>query len=315
MPRRVIVALDIVAIGHLINETIVYPGKESKSVLGSPVAYSMACAAALGKRVGISSRIGMDYPERLLAPLVELGVDLRGVIREGAVSTNNLLEYDESGNKSIRYLDRAPLIERGDIPPEYCNAEILYVCPMDWDMKADTVEFLSRCNGLLAADLGGFGGAHSPIRDSCQLERDPESLRKVVSALNIVKASDEDCRRIAGRPDLPAEEFSEQLLEWGAEVVVITLGAAGALIVTSRGPANIPPLPGKPIDPTGGGDSFMAGFLVNYLDTRDPQEAGLFGAATALHVIEGTGGVVASRMPRLQQIEVRLQSYREFVNR
>src|SRR4029078_1126787 len=105
--RRIAVTLDIVAIGHLINETIVNPKKEMRSVLGSPVAYSMACAAALGKQVGIVSRLGDAYPERLRAPLIELGIDVRGIRRSGPASTNNQLVYDESGNKSIHYLSRA----------------------------------------------------------------------------------------------------------------------------------------------------------------------------------------------------------------
>jgi sugar/nucleoside kinase (ribokinase family) len=86
------------------------------------------------------------------------------------------------------------------------------------------------------------------------------------------------------------------------------------MIVTSSRHFDIPALPGRPIDPTGGGDTFMAGFLVNYLDSRDPWEAGLFGAATALLVIEGTGGVVAERMPKMSDVKERLKRSREILN-
>lgn len=304
-------ALDIVAIGHLINETIVHPGKEMRSVLGSPVAYSMTSAAALGKRVGIVSRIGNDYPEHLLAPLVELGIDTRGIIRSGELSTNNQLVYDGHGNKSIRYLSRAPDIQFDDVPEFYRDADILYACPMDWDMRPEVVRSLAECRGLVAIDLGGFGGAHSPIRDVPQMKRDVDALRTVVGAADIVKASDEDCRRITGDQDVDLDALARLFIRWGAETIVWTLGAAGATVTMSASRFDIPALPGKPVDPTGGGDSFMGGFLVNYLDTRDPWEAGLFAAATALLVIEGTGGVVASRMPRLEAVQKRLQSGRQ----
>ena len=119
--------LDIVAIGHLINETIVRPAKKMRSVLGSPVAYSMACAAALGKHVGIVSRIGVDYPERLLEPLIELGIDTEGVVRQGGLSTNNQLVYDTNGNKTIRYLSRAPDVQFADVPNSYRDVPESYI--------------------------------------------------------------------------------------------------------------------------------------------------------------------------------------------
>ena len=40
----------------------------------------------------------------------------------------------------------------------------------------------------------------------------------------------------------------------------------------------VPALPGDPVDATGGGDSYMGGFLVGYLRSDgDPWEAGLYG--------------------------------------
>jgi sugar/nucleoside kinase (ribokinase family) len=303
------VTLDIVAIGHLINETIIAPGQRPQSVLGSPVAYSMACAAALGKHVGIVSRIGTDYPMNLLDPLIQLGVDDRGILQSGTISTINELIYDSAGNKSIRYLSRAPNIRYENLPKQYFDARILYVCPMDWEVEPATVEVLSSCPGLLAVDLGGFGGAHSQFNKVCQMDRDVKSLQAVVSAVDIVKASDEDCRRIAGDPQLDLERFALRLIDWGCGVAIITLGAAGALIFTSERRIEISPLAGNPVDPTGGGDTFMAGFLASYLDSRDLAEAGQFAAATALLVIEGTGGVIASRMPTLEMVRNRLKNY------
>ena len=303
--------LDIVAVGHIINETIVFPGKETQSVLGSPPAYSMSVAARVGANVGIFTRIGEDYPDRLLDPLRECGVDLTGVLREGELSTNNRLVYDEQGNKTIHYLSRAPLLEPSDMPAIYRDANLIYVCPMDWDATADAVEDFGQLPGLLATDLGGFGGAHSPPQEVPQMERDPDSVRRIVATMDIVKASDEDCRRLTGDRELDLEAFARQWIEWGTTVSVVTLGSAGTLVVTADKKYDVPPLPGKPIDATGGGDSYMGGFLVGYLRTEgDPWEAGLYGAATALLVIEGTGGVTKDRMPSREQVESRLAAAR-----
>mgnify|MGYP001238200698 CR=1 FL=1 len=300
-------SFDIVAVGHLINETIIYPGKDARSVLGSPPAYSMACAASVGAKVGIFSCIGSDYPDRLLEPMERLGVDLQGVQRRGDSSTNNLLTYAPDGSKTIEYLSRALLLEAKDFPDAYQSAKAIYVCPMDWDISVDSVEELAKHPGLLGCDLGGFGGAHSPPAKLPQMESDPESVRRVISACDIVKASDEDCWRLTGDVRLDIESFGRDWIEWGAKVAIITLGSKGVKIITSNKTYDLPALPGKPIDATGGGDSFMGGFLVNYIATHNAAEAGLFGSATALLVIEGTGGVTPKRMPSVEDVNTRLK--------
>ena len=308
-------SLDIVAVGHIINETIVFPGKETRSVLGSPPAYSMSVAARVGARVGVFTRIGSDYPERLLDPLRECGVNLAGVLREGDASTNNQLVYAADGSKTIHYLSRAPLLEPADLPEPYREAKLIYVCPMDWDCTPEAVEGFGRLPGLLATDLGGFGGAHSPPGSESQMERDPDAVRRIIRAMDIVKASDEDCYRLTGKEDLDLEAFGRQWLDWGAKVAVVTLGSAGTLVITDDEKFDVPPLPGEPIDATGGGDSYMGGFLVGYLRTGgDAWEAGLYGAATALMVIEGTGGVTKDRMPTQPQVEARLAAARSQLN-
>ena len=67
------------------------------------------------------------------------------------------------------------------------------------------------------------------------------------------------------------------------------------------------PLPCKAIDSTGGGDTFMAGFLSEYLRSADPVRSGQWGGATAACVIERTGGVSAARMPAFEEIKKRLE--------
>lgn len=302
---------DIVAVGHLINETIVFPNQETRSVLGSPPAYSMACAARLGGRVGIFSRIGHDYPDRLLEPLLACGVDLAGVIRAGDASTNNLLKYLPDGSKRIDYLSRAPQLAPADWPAAFADVDLIYICPMDWDVDLQTIPGFARLGRRLACDLGGFGGAHSPPTDQPQMAKDPQSIRRLVSFMEIVKASDEDCRRLTGDDDLSLGDFARQWLSWGAKVGVVTMGHQGALIVTSTQSVQIPAFPGKPVDATGGGDSFMGGFLMRLLQTGDPFAAGRYGAATALIVIEGTGGVTAARMPTARAVADRLAGFQD----
>jgi sugar/nucleoside kinase (ribokinase family) len=99
------------------------------------------------------------------------------------------------------------------------------------------------------------------------------------------------------------------VVEWGAQIGIISLGQRGALIATRERHIHIPALPGAVLDTTGAGDSFSSGFLAEYLRTRDPARAGWFATAVAKHVIEGTGGVAATRMPTRAEVEERLKQF------
>ena len=153
--------LDFVAIGHLIKETIKFPERKVGPVLGSPAAYSSVAAAKLGARAGIVTKIGRDMPDDLLKPLVEVNVDRRG-IKIGERTTTNLLIYDKLGNKRIEYLKKAPDIFFQDIPKDYLNTKIIFICPINYEVPVETVEAIRKdSRAILAVDLGGYGGAAS----------------------------------------------------------------------------------------------------------------------------------------------------------
>ena len=95
-------------------------------------------------------------------------------------------------------------------------------------------------------------------------------------------------------------------MEWGAKVGIVTLGEEGAIVATKEKTFVIPVFSTNVVDCTGAGDAYMAGFLVKYLRTEDAWKSGLFASATASLVIEGTGGVVASRMPIRAQVLKRM---------
>jgi sugar/nucleoside kinase (ribokinase family) len=134
-----------------------------------------------------------------------------------------------------------------------------------------------------------------------------EKLACDVSAnFKIVKASDEDTASIFGwyEPDNAAK----RLLECGPDVIVITMGKHGALVYTKGGHWQVPPVQGNAIDTTGGGDTFMAGFLSEYLRSGDPVRSAQWGCATAICVIEGSGGVRVERMPTRNQVQARFDT-------
>jgi sugar/nucleoside kinase (ribokinase family) len=195
-----------------------------------------------------------------------------------------------------------------DIPQAFRSCDIIYICPMDEDVLVEDLAGVTALGKISAVDLGGYGGVHMS-KDRRQAIADlAEYAIRVASHFDIVKASDEDAISIF-RQDDPLKA-SRKLLASGPQVVVITLGANGALVSTSEKHWHVPPVSGNVIDATGGGDTFMAGFLSEYIQSQDPLRSAQRGCATAISVIEKTGGVLVDRMPTSQQVQERInQNY------
>jgi sugar/nucleoside kinase (ribokinase family) len=298
-------APGLVCVGRIVREMIYFPGETRGPVLGSPPAYCSVAAARQGTRTGIVTKIGPEMPPYLLQPIIEAGVDTAGLLVSEHCTCSELI-YDENGEKEIRYPSFSDPITATDIPQSYQGCGILYVCTMDNDVLLPDLAGVVAAGQISAVDLGGYGGVHMSLRNRKAVASLPRLAADVSSHFDIVKASDEDAASIFGAHD--AKAAARQLLDCGPQVVVITLGKDGALVCTREKAWHVPAVPGKPVDTTGGGDTFMAGFLTEYLRSGDPLRAARWGCATAMWVIEWSGGVRLERMPPFQQVEERVRN-------
>ncbi len=296
---------DLVCVGRIVREMIFFPNEVKGPVLGSPPAYCSVAAARQGTRTGIVTKIGPDMPEKLLQPIRNAGVDTTGLL-VGEKSTASELIYDSQGNKEIRYPSMSNPIHPADIPGSFEGCGLVYVCPMDEDVLLEGLPGVVAKGKLSAVDLGGYGGVHM-AKARRQFFLSLEKLACDVSAnFNIVKASDEDTASIFGWYE--PNKAAKKLLDCGPDVIVITLGKSGALVYTHDGHWQVPPVQGNAIDTTGGGDTFMAGFLSEYLRSGDPVQSARWGCATAICVIEESGGVRVERMPTRDQVQARFNA-------
>lgn len=302
--------VDVVVMGYIFNERIRFRDKTIGPVLGGTASYAAVCLGRLGTRTGIVSNIGKETPEFLVKPLKEANVDLSGLNRRPGISTTeDLLVYDDNGDKHIEYLKRAPLIYLDDIPNSYLSARIFHLCEVDFEVPLSTVRSIKeKCpTAKIAADLGGIGGAHSTAglrREYIEAE-DGRKFKEYVECIDYAKASLEDCSKMFGRAFSSAEVPAKMLLERGIEIVIITLGEKGSLILTQgNGRFEIPAIEpvGGVVDTTGAGDTFISAFLSEYLVSKDIWKAGIFASATSSILIEKSGGVSTERSPTRQKV-------------
>jgi sugar/nucleoside kinase (ribokinase family) len=73
-------------------------------------------------------------------------------------------------------------------------------------------------------------------------------------------------------------------------LVALTLGSAGIVVATRNKVSHIDVVPAKTVDPTGAGDAFCAGFLAEWIASRDPEAAAAAGAKLATRAVGVVGG-------------------------
>lgn len=102
-------------------------------------------------------------------------------------------------------------------------------------------------------------------------------------------------------PDAVADFY----LRLGPRVVVLKMGAAGAMLATASERHRIPPFPCRPVDATGAGDTFCGAFLARTLAGDSPLDAARYAACAAALSTTGYGAVPP--IPRAAAVLQRLK--------
>ncbi len=112
--------------------------------------------------------------------------------------------------------------------------------------------------------------------------------------VDILKAGEDEAVVLTGATS--PEEGARRLSLLGPREVIVTLGSQGSLVFTEGRLYRIPAYkPGKLVDATGCGDTYLAGYLIRRLEGADVEACGRFGAALATLKMEGYGPFTGSR--------------------
>jgi sugar/nucleoside kinase (ribokinase family) len=258
----------------------------------------LACGAArLGLRVAMAGVVGDDALGRfMLAAMAERGLETSAVRIDRAVPTGASVILSDGR-------DRAILTAAGTIPR-------LRVADVPGSLVARARHVHAGSVFLLDGvrpDLPGlFGRARAGgATTSADTNWDPRGtwdggVRAILAETDVFLPNAAEATRIAGVDD--AEAAARALLALGPGVVAIKLGAAGALAVAADGRvARVPAVPVEPVDTTGAGDSFDAGFLAAWLAGRPLDACLAIGAACGALSTRGIGGTAAQ--PTLAEAE------------
>lgn len=269
-------------IGHLAKDDIVHPTLGLRTLPGGSAAAVATAAVQLGIRTSIHSKIGKDYPSEWLLVLDNLGVDISKVeVSEETESLKVKIIYDENGE--------AELIECNDAVSESLNIQTLprtdsvHICPMQ---PREQTEFVQKLKGH--CDILSISFSEYFIKDYKKEDFFDDSSIKDV---DILFANEKEAHALT-REDKP-EDAASKLHSKGVDVVAITMGKNGSLVYDGNEMHRIGALDVPVIDPTGGGDSYIGGFLGEFLISKDARKAAGMGTYLASLTVQKKGSWAA----------------------
>ena len=244
--------------------------------------------AKLGVPVVFSGKIGKDsFGSFVKETLMQNGVDTRGLVADDKVSTTvSIVCVYESGERSFLYqpgsssefrledIDKS-LIDECDII-FYAGAMLMQ--SLDGEPIAELMKYAKSKGKYTVMDTAwDFEDIWLP------------KVKPVIPYLDLFMPSIEEAQKITGEQDI--NRVADRLFELGAENVIVKAGKDGALVCPKGLERKMMPtyLKFKPVDTTGAGDSFCAGFLAGLAQGWDYYESAAFANAVGTHCIMCVG--------------------------
>src|SRR5208282_4711789 len=126
-----------------------------------------------------------------------------------------------------------------------------------------------------------------------------KTLQPALAHTDFIFPNREEGRQLTGESEPAA--IAARLREWGVKTVIVKLGAAGCYVESPQGSFTSPGFAVQPIDTTGAGDCFAAGFLAAIWRNQPLSLAARYANATGALATLGLGA--ADSAPTLTQVE------------
>jgi sugar/nucleoside kinase (ribokinase family) len=286
--------MGILAVGSIAFDKIKTPYGARDEVLGGSLTY-FSIAASHFAPVSIVAVVGDDFPEEEIAFLQGRGIDTAGLQRQKGKTFRWEAEYET--NINIRRTLATHLNVFANFSPQvleqHRNHECLFLGNIDPDLQQSVLKQMKRPK-IVACDTMNYW-----------IDNRPESLRQILSMVDILLINDSETCEIAGETNLV--KASRKVRSMGPKTLVVKRGEFGVLMFNGGSVFSAPGFPVEDVvDPTGAGDSFAGGFMgslacVDVLDDAALRRAIIYGSVLASFSIRDFG---PHQLGRLTQAEI-----------
>jgi len=265
------------------------PGKEVvvedlRLALGSASAICAAGLARLGDHAGFFGKVGADvYGEFCLGEMRAAGIDVSLVAPDPALKTGITVSVTSARDRAlITYLGAMLALTAGDVTDamlrdfEHVHIASYY---LQENLRPGCAAIFERATGLgLTTSLDtGFDPSETWAPD----------IYETLKYVDVFLPNEVELRAIGKDEDVIR---ALRALVNGRTQVVAKLGSQGCMALDHGEPISVPAFRVKPVDTTGAGDSFNAGFLHAWLNWKDLKDAMRFAAACGAISTGAMGG-------------------------
>jgi sugar/nucleoside kinase (ribokinase family) len=314
--------LDVTAIGCLAVDYFALvpsiPGPEEKIMAGTyevhPGGVSgnvLTQTARLGLRSGWLGKIGDDEAgEILIKEFEKEGIDTSHTeVVENKHSMFTWIQVDKRGGRSITMFPNV-LIELTADEIEEKHADYI-VSSKAFQAESCILPFSPMIRAMEIAKENGvtvvFDLDVPPsylIQESKQATQ--EQLRRAIEISDIFIPCKAGARELVGSGNI--ESNARKLFDLGPEIVAVTLGEKGCIVMDKKDTITVPGYRVDVRDTTGAGDAFHAGFIYGVLNGKSLEETGRFSNACGAICCENVG---ARAMGTLDEVVSFMEKYKK----
>ena len=266
--------------------------------LGSASAICAMGLARLGRPVGFAGKVGVDpWGDYCLQTMAAAGIDVSRVIRDPALKTGVTVSISSPRDRAlVSFVGAMAALDGEDLSDAVLgDFQHLHVSSyfLQDRLRATLPDVLRRAHraGLTTSLDPGFDPT----------ERWGRALLDTLWEVDVFLPNEVELAALSGVAD---PEDAVRRLDNGRTRIVAKLGARGCLTVDEGRVLRVPAFPVQPVDTTGAGDSFNAGFLHAWLDGRPLAECLRWGAACGSLSTRGVGG--SARQGDAREVEALL---------
>ncbi len=254
--------------------------------------------ARLGAPVRVAAAIGEDRFGQFLRDRIRAeGIDDAGLVTlPGAKTSTSIVLVESSGERRFLHL-------RG--VSAYFSGQHL-----DWgQVEGARIFHYASAFALPAFDATSLEPALKRARElGCLTSvnicwdvhgRWLKTVQPALAHTDFIFPNQEEGRQLTGESEPAA--IAARLRAWGVKTVIVKLGAAGCYVESPQGSFSSPGFAVQPVDTTGAGDCFAAGFLAAICRDQSLASAARQANATGALATLGLGG--ADSAPTLAQLE------------
>lgn len=247
-------------VGHYCHDLIrLHAGREVES-LGGSVSYVTNILDALGLHSTVISKVGCDFS------YASATASHPPTVVHPAKTTRFYADFTAGSDRVLRVLSACDPIQPSDIRSDPTDYAIGLVVGVAREILPETLRRMVKVSKLVMVDIQALIRTVDPVDGTVGLRKLCETdFYDFLEEISFLKASTLEAAYV------DVEEARQRTC------VIITEGKNGCRVYERDREFHVPAFPAQEIDPTGAGDSFLAGFSAGMMRGLSVEDAVLVG--------------------------------------